>query len=152
MGQGRKPKPSKLKAIQGTSRKDRSVDNEMMPSLHEGLPDPPAELPEKAKLEWISVTRELYGLGMLHTVDLTLLAAYCNEISIYWACQAEVREKGVTIHNNQGNLVANPATGIGNKALSHAVSLAANFGFMPAARTKIGAPVKKPNDPMEGIL
>ena len=31
---------------------------------------------------------------MLHEVDLRLIEAYCNEISIYIECEMELRENG----------------------------------------------------------
>lgn len=49
MARGRKPKPTHLKLIAGTFRKDRSSKNEPKPELAISVPP---ELSDDAKLEW----------------------------------------------------------------------------------------------------
>ena len=145
MGKGRKKIPTKLKAIQGTTEKSREVKNEMQVDLCLSIPDAPELLSEIGKGEWLKVTHQLFNLQMLHTVDLRLVEAYCNEIALYIECEIELRKNGRidNFTNTNGDLVrsqAKPYLKIKNDALNNAIKLATQFGLTPVARASISAP------------
>lgn len=145
MGKGRKKVPTKLKAMQGTTEKSREVANEMQVDLCSSLPEAPALLSEIGKGEWLKVTHQLFNLQMLHTVDLRLVEAYCNEIALYIECEIELRKNGRidNFTNTNGDLVrsqAKPYLKIKNDALNNAIKLATQFGLTPVARASISAP------------
>ena len=94
MGQGRKKLPTQIKKIQGTLQKCRTVENEMTVDLVNDLPKAPSLLSTIGRQEWIKVTKQLYNLNMLHEIDLRLIEAYCNEISIYIEAETELRLNG----------------------------------------------------------
>ena len=150
MSKGRKKKPTQLKKIQGTLRKYREVENEMQVDLCEIIPDPPIWLSKIGKSEWEKVTNQLFNLQMLHVVDLKMVEAYCNEMSLYIECEQALREGGRIdeFFNAEGDVVrrqAKPLIKVKNDALANALKLAVNFGITPSARANISAPVTTNN-------
>ena len=145
MSKGRKKIPTQLKKIQGTIRKCREVENEMQVDLCPEIPTAPAWLSELGKTEWDKVTKQLFTLQMLHVVDLKLVEAYCNEMSLYIECEQALREGGRIdeFFNVEGDIVrrqAKPLMKMKNDALANALKLATQFGITPVARANISAP------------
>ena len=150
MGKGRKKLPSKLKQIQGTERNCRVIENEMQVDVLSEMPTAPSWLSEIGKNEWDKVTQQLYHLQMLHSVDLKLIEAYCNEIALYIECEMKLREENRIdeFKNSQGDLLrrqANPLIKMKNDALNNSLKLATQFGLTPVARASISAPVTNNN-------
>jgi P27 family predicted phage terminase small subunit len=150
MGKGRKKIPTVLKAMQGTTEKSREIKNEMQVDLCESLPAPPKLLSKIGKDEWYKVTKQLFNLSMLHSCDLRLVEAYCNEISLYIECEMELRKNGRidNFTNTNGDLIrsqANPLLKIKNDSLNNAIKLATQFGLTPVARASISAPTVNNN-------
>ncbi len=106
MARGRKKTPTVLKEMQGTARADRLVENEMTADLVLQLPEPPELLSEIGVQEWYKITSQLFNLKMLHNIDLRLIEAYCNEISLYIETEKLLREKGriQVFKNSDGTL------------------------------------------------
>ncbi|MCF0074470.1 phage terminase small subunit P27 family [Dyadobacter sp. CY261] len=156
MPAGRPNKPTALKKLEGTFRKDRAVINEIMPANLEYIPSPPKFLDKDAKKEWKSVCQELIDLQMLHRVDLALLAAYCSEISNYINAVRKLRETGevLTITRDDGSAYSMPSpwNAIKNTYLKNAREIASQFGFTPSARTKINGSKKGEEDPFDTML
>ena len=136
--------------MQGTTEKSREVENEMQVELCSSLPDAPDLLSEIGKGEWVKVTQQLYNLQMLHSVDLRLVEAYCNEISLYIETEQMLRDKGriQVFKNSDGSLKhaqAVPYQKIAKDALNMALKLATQFGLTPVARASISAPTVNNN-------
>ena len=145
MAKGRKKLPTQIKKIQGTLDKSREVKNEMQVSTLNKLPDAPNWLNPMAKNEWKNVTNELLSLQMLHQIDLILLAAYCNAISLHIEMEQILMEKGRVNHyyNEDGSLrhsQCKPEVKISNDSLSNALKIAVQFGFTPSSGGGISAP------------
>ena len=145
MGKGRKKLPTQIKKIQGTLDKSREVKNEMQVSTLSQLPPAPEWLRETAQREWRNVTNELLSLQMLHQIDLVLLAAYCNAISLHIEMEEILMEKGRVNHyyNEDGSLrhsQCKPEVKISNDSLANALKIAVQFGFTPSSRGSISAP------------
>jgi P27 family predicted phage terminase small subunit len=145
MGKGRKKLPTQLKKIRGTLDKSRAVKNEMQVSSLSELPSAPEWLRETAQIEWCNVTNELLNLQMLHKIDLILLAAYCNAISLHIELEQLLMEKGRVNHyyNEDGSLrhsQSKPEVKISNDSLANALKIAVQFGFTPSSRGSISAP------------
>ena len=126
------------------------VENEMQVDLCQSLPEAPKLLSKIGKAEWEKVTKQLFNLNMLHQVDLRLVEAYCNEISLYIECEIELRKNGRidNFTNSNGDLVrsqAKPFIKIKNDALNNALKLATQFGLTPVARASISTPVTNNN-------
>tara|TARA_R100000278_G_C5476538_1_gene166618 strand:+ start:1813 stop:2289 length:477 start_codon:yes stop_codon:yes gene_type:complete len=145
MTKGRKKLPTKIKEMQGTLESSREVINEMQVDLVQKIPEPPELLSEIGKKEWYKVTNQLYNLNMLHNIDLRLIEAYCNEISLYIETEMMLREKGriQVFKNSDGSIKhaqAVPYQKIAKDALNSALKLATQFGLTPVARASISAP------------
>lgn len=112
--------------------------------LYQHTPEPPEVLDETGKVEWVRVCNELYKRGLLNDIDLSLLTAYCMEISTYYECKRIIQQKSYIypIKDEDGKvkyLQQIPHVGIGNKALLNAIKLAKNFFITPGARVKLSA-------------
>jgi P27 family predicted phage terminase small subunit len=145
MGKGRKKLPTKIKEMQGTLDVSRAVINEMQIDKCNEIPIAPEWLSEIGKEEWYKVTNQLFNLQMLHQIDLQLIAAYCNEMSLYIETEIKLRDKGriQVFKNTDGSIKhaqAVPFQKIAKDALDRAIKLATQFGFTPVARASINAP------------
>jgi P27 family predicted phage terminase small subunit len=149
-------KPTALKKLEGTYRKDRVARNEMGVSGLPTMPAPPDFLEERGREVWYKCTEELSALGMLHGVDMELLASYCLSIQTFEKMARGLMVEGHTIiMTNKGGgsyAVKNPKFTMMNESLDRAHKIAVQFGWTPAARTKISAPgQQKEEDPFEKL-
>ena len=145
MTRGRKKIPTKIKELQGTVKAERMMENEMKVSLVQNIPKAPKWLSVIGKNEWIKVCSELYNKRMLHQIDLLLLEAYCNAISLHIETEQHLRINGriQEFTNPDGTLKhtqALPHQKIANDALDRALKIATQFGFTPSARSSINQP------------
>ena len=150
MGKGRKKIPTKIKEMQGTVEKSRTIENEMVVDQVSELPIVPEWLSEIGKSEFKKVTTQLFNLGMLYSVDLKLVEAYSNEISLYLECEMKLRtiSRIDEFESSEGIILrrqASPLLKIKNDALNNSLKLAAQFGLTPVARASIAAPVTSNN-------
>lgn len=155
---GRPPKPTKQKELQGTARADRMLENEMMPSKIDHAPSPPRYLTDNAKKEWKLVCAELIEMDMLTGVDLALLSAYCQEMADYLMACEKLKDPEIghvmTITRPDGSTYSQqtPWVSIKNTALANAVKLANQFGFTPAARSRIQMKPKEEEDELTKLM
>ena len=145
MGKGRKKTPTKIKEMQGTAVPSRTLENEMQVETISKIPEAPKWLSPIGKQEWTKVTNQLFNLGMLHEVDLPLIEAYSNEMSLYIECEMTLRKENRIdeFQNSEGIVVrrqASPLVKMKNDALNNSLKLAAQFGLTPVARASISAP------------
>jgi P27 family predicted phage terminase small subunit len=145
MGRGRKKLPTKIKELQGTLKSERVLDNEMTVSLVTKIPPAPAWLSDIGREEWNKVCLELFNKKMLHKIDLKILEAYANAISLHIETEIFLRENGrIQEFRNQDGTVkyaqSSPYQKIANDALDRALKIASSFGFTPSARTSINQP------------
>ena len=150
MGKGRKKTPTKLKEMQGTLEKSRTIDNEMVVDQVSQLPEVPEWLSEIGKNEFEKVTTQLFNLGMLYSVDLKLVEAYANEISLYLECEMKLRKENRIdeFESSEGIVLrrqVSPLVKMKNDALNNSLKLAAQFGLTPVARASISAPTTTNN-------
>jgi P27 family predicted phage terminase small subunit len=150
MGKGRKKTPTKIKEMQGTLEKSRTIENEMVVDLVSKLPTAPDWLSEIGKKEFVKVTTQLFNLEMLYSVDLRLVEAYANEISLYLECEMKLRKENRIdeFQSSEGTVLrrqASPLVKMKNDALNNSLKLAAQFGLTPVARASIAAPVLNNN-------
>lgn len=139
---GRKPLPTEVKKLQGTLRPERVHADQMKPSPFVHVPLPPDYLGEIAKKEWTIIVSNYAKLGMLSSLDSSIIAAYCNEIEIYIEATNELRGKSKLIKakNPDGSIkghAPHPLLKVAKDALDRALKIAVELGLTPAARTKI---------------
>ena len=141
---GRKPLPTEVKRARGTLQPCRTRTDEMRPELVRDMPEPPEYLDEYGRAEWERILPELKASGVLARLDLSIIAMYCNEIATYIECQQQMKKAAtrvMVIKDDSGKVKYAqqlPYQKIANDALEKAVKIAAEFGFTPAARTRIG--------------
>lgn len=140
---GRPKKPTAVKKAQGTAQKCRELDNEFVPTLVDGVPDPPEVLQknQRAMRLWMESVVELESKKMLYRVDLNILASYCLELSTYFEMTAYCERNGYVC---EGRRRAEDL--IRRDCLDRAIKLAHEYGFTPAARTKISMPQQPEKD------
>ena len=123
MTTGRKPKPTALKVIAGNPGK-RAL-NASEPRFPSGGSPAPDWLGDEAAAAWNRLAPALESNGMLTVADADALAVYCDLVGRY----VEARRAGDDV----------PMAVVGQMR-----QLASEFGFTPAARSRVAAP--KPAD------
>jgi P27 family predicted phage terminase small subunit len=133
MRRGPKPAPTHLKLLRGNPSRnlDRLNLDEPQPDAIVEVPEPPACLSGVAADEWQVVAGQLIVMGTFSKVDLALLAAYCLSYGVWYGAAMALRDKP--------GLARNPHVAIASKAAADMIRLASEFGFSPAARTRINA-------------
>ncbi len=143
---GRKKTPTKLKELKGSLRKCREVSNEMQTTNVVSMPKAPSFLNKQGADEWDLVTNELANIKMLHLTDLSILAAYCNEIGIYRDIAQELQgnftEQTVDKDGRLRSSKIAPKYKVMQNALQNAMKIATQFGFTPSSRASLSMPEK----------
>ncbi len=150
MPRGRKPKPTYLKLLQGNPGCRPINQNEPQPSRPQ--PTPPEHLSADARVEWDRMVEEVYNLGLLTVVDVMGFAAYCQaygrwvvaERMLARVAALDPQSNGLLIRSANGNPIPNPLIWVASNALRDMVRYAAEFGFTPAARTRIAVAAQSP--------
>ena len=157
--QGRRPKPTALKLIDGNPGGRPLNDLEPQPVV--GAPTCPAHLSPTAKAEWKRLAQQLESLGIISQLDRAAFAAYCQAYARWVQAEkaiAKMAEKdqltgGLMIKTSNGNAIQNPLVGIANKAMADMVRYAAEFGMTPSARSRINVePPSENQDPAEAYF
>ena len=151
MGSGRKAKPTALKALEGTNRKDRVLENEVAYPLVDKLPETPEHLQDRAKKEWEKIVKSLDAIGILTEQDLTVLESYCFNVGLMEQAMIAINEEGaIGIQTNNAGAVysaENKWVNVYNKAVDRIIKIASEYGFTPSSRTRISMPGKQRKDP-----
>jgi P27 family predicted phage terminase small subunit len=144
---GRKPHPTHLRLLRGNPGR-RPIHAEPEPAVAAEVPDVPPFLEGYAADEWHVVAAELHRLGLLTVVDVASLAAYCVAYSD-WRTARELLAKmaandpvmkGLMVKTQAyGAPMQNPLVKLARNAAGDMVRYAAEFGFSPAARSRIKA-------------
>ena len=145
---GRKPIPVELKLLRGNPGRKR-----IKKTIKSDTPisaSPPGWFDELAKKEWVRVVK-LYALsGMLTEGDRPMLEQYCIAYST-WR-QIMTHAKLTMIKTATGYPVINPWIGTATKVMKELKSLASEFGFSPAARSRIGRAEATPENEFDNFL
>jgi P27 family predicted phage terminase small subunit len=148
--QGRKPKPTAIKLLEGNPGK-RAL-NHAEPKPRVVLPRPPEHLSDDEKAKWKATVKELYPLGLITTIDKDALAMYCVIFVRWLKAEKMVREKGEIIKTAAGNIIQNPYLSIANRALDQLNKLGAEFGMTPSSRSRVKADLVDPDQELERML
>lgn len=150
-------KPSQLKKLQGTYRKDRAAPREMEPPKCNHIPNAPAHMERDAARVWRKVCKTLFDLDMLYKVDFEQLELYCYLYARAKKAEAQIREMGevITEKNVYGHdkHVKNPWLSIQKECIVECNKIAQQFGLTPSARTRVSMPKdKKSTNPLEALM
>lgn len=147
---GRKKIPNELKSLRGTDQPCRMSDNNTTQTTSvTALPK--SGLKGTAKKVFAVVATELIHKNLLDIVGVDLVVAYAREMALYHDSMRELETEGYTIDvatKNGTTTVINPKRKIAESALANAKSLATEFGFTPASRSRVQAMLtdNKPQD------
>lgn len=86
------------------------------------------------------VGTELIHKNLLELVGLDLVVAYSREMGLYHDMMREVEKDGLTVEFETKNgtaTIINPKRKIAESALANAKSIAVEFGFTPASRSRV---------------
>jgi P27 family predicted phage terminase small subunit len=104
-------------------------------------PQPPAWLPEQARIEWRRVVPDLHRRKLLGQDMLATLEAYCVAAGQVREMESIMAKEG-RITTGRDGPKAHPAFGMQQKALREARLLATELGLTPHRRGTGGAPAK----------
>ena len=90
---GRRPKPTRLRVIEGNKGKRPLPKNEPQP---EPGAKAPRGLSPKAKVAWQSLAPKLDRLGILTEIDALAFATFCETFARYQTAKAALEEHGLT--------------------------------------------------------
>lgn len=145
MVDGRKPKPTALKILQGNPGGRPLTKNE--PTPQKGNPRCPSWMPPEGKREWRRLCKYLGEIGMLTKVDGVALAIYCRSWAEFVSLSQFVEENG---HRGiRGRSAESLAL---DSAMTKIIDLGARFGLTPSDRARISLPGKPEEDPFADFL
>lgn len=141
---GRKKISNQQKVLRGTDQPCRMTQNTDLSKLEQV---PRVRLKGTAKKIFEYTATELLHKNMLEVVGLDLLVAYAREMALYHDLMREVEKDGYTIEveTKNGTMTQiNPKRKIAETALANAKSIASEFGFTPASRSRVSGLIAPP--------
>jgi P27 family predicted phage terminase small subunit len=127
------PVPFIVRKLRGNPGK-RPLRKAPQPAILPKCPEPPEWLHEYAKQEWWRTAPELHVLGLLSSVDVACLAAYCASYAM-WRQASE--ELDTLVFTSQAGVRRHPLIKVVADAASDMVRYAGEFGLTPVARSRI---------------
>lgn len=141
---GPPPKPSKLKKLEGTYRKDRDAGGASL-QPPPGVPLRPKWLDKEARAEWDRVVPQLVELKVLTGLDGGALERYCVAHSNWVKAQRDVQKHGPVVKTPFGPQ-KNPAIKLAQEERAAARLLAGELGLSPSARSRVKVTEKEPEE------
>jgi P27 family predicted phage terminase small subunit len=132
MPTGRKPKPTKLKLVDGNPGHTPVNKNE--PEPDPSLPPPPEWLEGKALELWEKKTPNLNEIGLVTTADAEQFAFYCAVTAEAQRLAVDVSEHGMTDKRTRRR---RPEAVSFENMVKLSKTLAAEFGLTPSSRSRI---------------
>jgi len=149
MERGPKPKPTKLKKLEGV-RTDRINENEPEPKA--GKVTCPRFLSKEGKAEWRRIAPELTRLGLLTPVDRAAFAAYCASYGHWVKTERLLQEQGVLARGNKDQIIASPLLWISTSASKMMLKFGVEFGLTPSSRSRLIGAAPGERDPLDELL
>jgi P27 family predicted phage terminase small subunit len=135
---GRRPKPSRIKALTGNPGKRPLNPNEPQPTP--AMPECPPELSPFARQEWARLGAELSKLNLMTRLDRGALATYCAAYGFWAEALQQIQKYGTMVKSPTGYPMQSPYLAIANRQAEIMMRVASEFGFTPASRSRISAP------------
>lgn len=129
------PRPTTLKLLDGTARRDR-MRNEPIPRSI-SLECPVANASPAVKQIWAATVAELQAMKIAYASDADTLMCYCEAVASHRRASALLAKSDVLIKGLSGQPVHNPALGVQQRAAAIIRAFAQEFGLTPSARTRI---------------
>jgi P27 family predicted phage terminase small subunit len=149
---GPKPKPTRLRVIEGNPGKRALPKREPKPAPVR--PPMPTYLHGEGRKHWTALAEKLERIGVLTEVDQDILGAYCDAYHRWREAEVHIRREGAVVTApTSGYPMPNPWVSIRNRALDDMRRWAPELGIGAASRSRIE--VKKPDgedNPLADIL
>jgi P27 family predicted phage terminase small subunit len=116
------------------------------PKPEPNVPDCPPELGPVARAEWDRLAAELGKLRMLTRLDRAALAAYCGAYALWAEATENIHKFGTMVKSPSGYPIQSPYVSIANRQAEIMLRVASEFGFTPASRSRVSAPVQSGPD------
>jgi len=130
---GPPPKPAAVHKLNGNP--SRHSDRLVEPPFVKGVPEPPFELPARAKQHWDYAISQMSAVpGMLTMADRDLLTQYCMAWEEFYSASEDIAKNGL-IATGKAGPYQNPAVGIRHIATNTIIKLGAKFCLSPSDRT-----------------
>jgi P27 family predicted phage terminase small subunit len=128
------PKPTALKIVQGTLRKDRANPREPKPAGALGAA--PDWFSDLQRQYWDHALRSA-PKGLLTQLDSTTLVSYCVAAAAFEETTQFIQKTGRVVKGSTGTAVLNP--GVRAQALANAAMMkaASEMGFTPSSRARV---------------
>lgn len=147
-------KPSHLKVVSGTDRKDRRNDAE--PVAPKGAPEAPLWLSNRAAEIFAGLCATIDGMGYLSTADQAVIAMAASRLEEVEIATARVEDEGRTYDTTSATgdrmIRPNPMVAQRSEAMRHAHALLSELGLTPAARSKVSAGKKGDDNPFKALM
>ena len=154
MRAGRTPKPTGLKMVQGTYRKDRA--NTQEPQLQPAIPLCPSWLSRKAKTAYREVAGLLCDMRVLTKADRKALELACYAYAEWREIVTYLKENGrsYTTTTEHGTILhrARPECAIEADLYKRVWDALTKFGLTPADRARVKAYAPEKPDPFTELL
>lgn len=143
-----RPKPTKLKILEGNRGKRALNRHEPEPAL--GIPNPPDWFDADSRSIWDRIVPELDRLGLLTVVDGAALEGACSAYATAVQCRRILQRDGLVCQvGNQGYRQQRPEVSIEQKAWAQFRAFCIEFGLTPASRTRLSVSGKQEADPLK---
>ena len=106
MIRGRRPKPSRMKALTGNPGKRPLTPHEPRPEP--AAPECPPELSPTARQEWERLTAELSKLNLITHLDRGALATYCGAYALWAEAMVQIQKYGTMVKSPTGYPMQSP--------------------------------------------
>jgi len=141
-----------LKLLRGNPSHRPLNKDEPEPSVPLEPPAAPEFLTDYARAEWDRIVKELYHLKLVTGFDIQSLAAYCESYSAWRTAVEKLKDMAardpamaaLVVKTRSGAVMQNPLFLTMRQAANDMVRHASNFGFNPAARSRINITEAQP--------
>lgn len=147
-----RPKPTRLKLLEGNPGKRPLNENEVDPDVESCIPDPPDQLSDIAKKEWLNMGEKLHRLGLLTEIDYTAFSFYCQAYARWIEAEGEIKKTGLVIKTTNGNFINSPYVGIANTSMRDCHRYLIEFGMTPSSRTKVEVKGVSKKSKFDGLI
>ncbi len=147
---GRKPKPTKIKELEGNPGK-RAI-NKQEPKPESAIPVCPPHLKGVARTEWTRLARELHEVKVITKLDRAALAVCCTAWADYVKACNKCEKEGEVIISDKGGMYQNPWVAIKKRSMDQVQKFYAEFGMTPSSRARVHIDAPTEEDEMAGFL
>ena len=134
--------PSKVVQLRGDPGRRGRARRRAEPKPKAGPVKCPRWLHKEAKAEWKRVADQLVDLGVVTSIDTTVLAAYCQSYARWHEAELELSDNGATMELYDDDDIVkyiqqSPWVSIAQKERQMMLRFAQELGLTPSARTRL---------------